>query len=271
MFICIKLIVVLYNFIFWLTGVFILSLFAYLYWDSQNYLDIQEISTHYVTPFIALLILGALMTIIGFLGCCGAIRESKCLLLMYISICLILCVLSGAFLFWTIRNGEKVRERIRLDTTKLIKRNYGTGNTNATEMLVDRIQRYFSCCGIMGPEDWITSNYNNQTNEENSNLMNNLPFPMGPDQRIYRIPRSCCQDYEESCPIRLENIRGRDIQNLKDIRGLNNDGCMSKFEEFIRQKQLFIILAGTILVGVQVLALIFSFCLFCVISRQDDK
>ncbi|OTF70891.1 CD81 antigen-like protein [Euroglyphus maynei] len=190
---------------------------------------------------------------------------------MYISICLILCVLSSAFLFWTIRNGEKVRERIRLDTTKLIKRNYGTGNTNATEMLVDRIQRYFTCCGIMGPEDWITSNYNNQTMDENSNMMmmNNLAF--AGDQRVYRIPKSCCQDYEESCPFRLENIRGRDIQNLKDIRGLNNDGCMNKFEDFIRHKQLFIIIAGVILVGVQVLALIFSFCLFCAISRQDDK
>ena len=65
-----------------LTGVFILGLSAYLWWDSQNYLDIHEVSAHYVTPFIAMLILGGMITIIGFLGCCGAIRESKCLLLM---------------------------------------------------------------------------------------------------------------------------------------------------------------------------------------------
>ena len=186
---------------------------------------------------------------------------------------MILCVLSGAFLFWTIRNGEKVRERIRLDTTKLIKRNYGTGNTNATEMLVDRIQRYFTCCGIMGPEDWITSNYNNQTNEENFNSMNNLKYPSA-GQRMYRIPKSCCQDNEDrynQCIGRVEYLNANDIQNLKEIVGLNNDGCMNKFEDFIRHKQLFVIMAGAILVGVQLLALIFSFCLFCAISRQDDK
>ncbi|KAF7492744.1 Tetraspanin-9 [Sarcoptes scabiei] len=275
MLVCIKLIVVLYNLIFWLTGVIILGLSAYLWWDSMNFLDIEEITTHYITPFVALLILGALMTVIGFIGCCGAMRESKCLLLMYVSICLIMCVLSGAFLFWTVRNSEKVRERIKLDTNKLIKTNYGTGNTNATELLVDKIQHYFECCGIVGPEDWISSRYNNQSNESDQIMGFNLnPININmnlPGQKVYRIPQSCCQAEDESCMAKVENIRGRDIQNFNDIRGLNTNGCMTKFEDFIRQKQLYVILAGAVLVGVQVLALFFSFCLFCAISRQEDK
>lgn len=61
-------------------GVVILGFSAYLWWDSQNYLDINEISKYYITPFVMLLILGAIMTVVGFLGCCGAVRESRCLL-----------------------------------------------------------------------------------------------------------------------------------------------------------------------------------------------
>lgn len=34
----------------------------------------------YATGTYILLAAGALMTIIGFLGCCGALRESQCLL-----------------------------------------------------------------------------------------------------------------------------------------------------------------------------------------------
>ncbi len=61
-------------------GVVILGLSAYLWWDSQNYLDLNEVGQYYVTPFIVLIILGGVMTIVGFLGCCGAVRESSCLL-----------------------------------------------------------------------------------------------------------------------------------------------------------------------------------------------
>jgi len=65
-----------------LLGVLILGLSAYLWWDSQIYLDTNELSEFYITPFVVLFILGAIMTVVGFLGCCGAIRESRCLLAM---------------------------------------------------------------------------------------------------------------------------------------------------------------------------------------------
>lgn len=134
-------------------------------------------------------------------------------------------------------------------------------------MLVDRIQQYFACCGIMGPEDWITSSYNNHSSDQ----FDLGSFVSPPEQRMYRIPKSCCQEDQDSCLNRLENIRGRDIHNLKEIRGLSTEGCMTKFEEFIRKKQFFVILAGVVVVGVQILALIFSLCLVCAISRQEDK
>lgn len=67
-------------------GVLILGFSAYLWWDSASYLDLTEVSDFYITPFIVLLVLGAIMTVVGFLGCCGAIRESRCLLGMVSSI-----------------------------------------------------------------------------------------------------------------------------------------------------------------------------------------
>lgn len=51
-----------------------------MWWDSQNYLAISEVSKYYLTPAVVLLILGAIMIVVGFLGCCGAVRESRCLL-----------------------------------------------------------------------------------------------------------------------------------------------------------------------------------------------
>jgi len=263
---CIKYVVVFYNFIFWLLGVLILGLSAYLWWDSQNYIDINELSQFYITPFVVLLTLGAIMSVVGFLGCCGAIRESRCLLSMYFLFCLAMCIACGAFLFWAINNEDMVKDRIKLDTTKLIKLNYGVGNSNATEILVDRIQRDFTCCGIVGPEDWISAHYNNNKSSAFERGINaNLP-----EQGSYRIPESCCRSDSAICISRVGRVRNGE-KNFSSIDGLNLDGCMDKFATFIHEKWQLILLIGCVLIGVQVFALLFACFLCCAITREDDK
>lgn len=58
----------------------ILGVTVFLYVDSQNYVNFENTSDLYMTPFLLLMALGAIMTLVGFLGCCGAVRESTCIL-----------------------------------------------------------------------------------------------------------------------------------------------------------------------------------------------
>ncbi|CAG2110322.1 unnamed protein product, partial [Medioppia subpectinata] len=87
----IKYVVIIYNLLYWLLGVVILGLSAYLWWCSQDYLNLNEMCRYYVIPLIAMLILGGVMTIMGFIGCCGARRESSCLIRTYFLLCAITC------------------------------------------------------------------------------------------------------------------------------------------------------------------------------------
>jgi len=263
---CIKYLVVFYNFLFWLLGVVILGLSAYLWWDSQNYLDLNEVGQYYVTPFIVLLILGGVMTVVGFLGCCGAVRESSCLLGTYFLFCVTMCVACGASLFWAIQNEDMVREKIKRDTTKLIQVSYGIGNTNATEKLVDRIQRDFECCGSVGPDDWINSSFNsgNKSGATERGISSN------PRETVFfRIPHSCCQPSSTTCEERVDRIMTSELVN--SFIGIHKDGCIKKFESFIKEKWQWILLTGGILIGVQIFALIFACVLCCAISRVGDK
>lgn len=144
--------------------------------------------------------------------------------------------------------------------------NYGNGKTNATKLLVDRIQQDFTCCGIVGPEDWINSNFNN---------INSSSFERGvrvhiPEQGIYRIPHSCCKVGSRCVTERLVD-RIRNTSRLNEIDGLNLDGCIPKFGQFIHDKWQLILLTSCVLVGVQIFALFFACILCCAISRQDDK
>lgn len=265
---CIKYVVVFYNFLFWLLGVVILGLSAYLWWDSQNYLDLNEVGQYYVTPFIVLLILGGVMTIVGFLGCCGAVRESSCLLGTYFLFCVTMCVACGASLFWAVHNENIVRDKIKRDTQRLIQLNYGIGHTNATEMLVDRIQRDFECCGALGPEDWLNSSYNRGNKSSGVDI-----GVVGTDihNPKARIPHSCCIPTANDC-----EQRTRDLNDLNSVRDIPNTtiyktGCLDKFEAFIKVKWQWILITGGILIGVQVFALIFACVLCCAISRVGDK
>lgn len=62
-----------------LAGVGVLALSIWLLFD-QAVVFMAKGAQDYATGTYILLAAGALMTVIGFLGCCGALRESQCLL-----------------------------------------------------------------------------------------------------------------------------------------------------------------------------------------------
>ncbi|XP_059831563.1 CD81 molecule a [Hypanus sabinus] len=83
---CIKYLLFVFNFLFWLAGGVILGVALWLRHDPQT---TQVLNTHFEdrwapnTFFIGVYILigvGAVMMIVGFLGCYGAIQESQCML-----------------------------------------------------------------------------------------------------------------------------------------------------------------------------------------------
>lgn len=154
---------------------------------------------------------------------------------------------------------------MKIDTTTLILSNYGSGNTNATELLVDRIQRDFACCGSQGPSDWAKARYNNN---------NASAFERGislnlPEQGTYRIPAACCRPGADICLRRAESIKLTDQLSL--IEGLHQEGCMKKFERFVQEKWQLIFIVGFVLIGIQVMALLFACIFCCAISRQEEE
>nr|XP_006633875.1 PREDICTED: CD9 antigen [Lepisosteus oculatus] len=79
---CIKYLMFAFNFLFWLAGTAVLAIGLWLRFDSRTK-GIFEVDSNPSTFFTGVYILigaGALMMIVGFLGCCGAIQESPCML-----------------------------------------------------------------------------------------------------------------------------------------------------------------------------------------------
>ncbi|XP_041642388.1 CD81 protein-like [Cheilinus undulatus] len=115
---CIKYMLFLFNFIFWLAGGVILGVALWLRHDpktsnllEQQFEGAQPPSTFYISVHI-LIAVGAVMMVVGFLGCYGAIQESQCLLGTFFACLVILFACEVAAGIWGFTHRETVAKEM---------------------------------------------------------------------------------------------------------------------------------------------------------------
>uniref|UniRef100_A0A8C6L332 Tetraspanin 2b n=1 Tax=Nothobranchius furzeri TaxID=105023 RepID=A0A8C6L332_NOTFU len=107
---CVKYLLFVFNFIFWLMGSFVLAVGLWLRFDPETVSllnDNKAPDTFFLGVYI-LIGAGSLIMLVGFFGCCGAVRESQCLLGSFFACLLIIFgseVAAGVFGFL---NKDKV-------------------------------------------------------------------------------------------------------------------------------------------------------------------
>ncbi|XP_067655595.1 CD9 antigen-like isoform X1 [Haliotis asinina] len=151
---CIKYLMFAFNFLFWLLGMAILAIGIWVRVDPNfsQFMD-QTVSSNptYVAAYLFIAI-GCIVVVIGFFGCCGAIRESQCLLgLFFISLFIIFCVLLGAGIYCVVQKdsikavvGDFLQDSVN---------NYK--NRQEAKDAMDKIQKDLECCGSKtGNEDY---------------------------------------------------------------------------------------------------------------------
>ncbi|XP_036386550.1 tetraspanin-2-like [Megalops cyprinoides] len=122
---CVKYLLFIFNFIFWLVGSLVLAVGLWLRFDPVVVPLLNEGGPE--TFFLGVYILigaGALMMLVGFFGCCGAVRESQCLLGSFFACLLIIFgaeVAAGVFGFL---NKDKIITEV--------KQFYNDSNGNST-------------------------------------------------------------------------------------------------------------------------------------------
>lgn len=122
---------------------------------------------------------GAFLTLMGFLGCCGAVKESKCMLLSFFCIVLIIFLVEVAvaivlFVFEPL--VQKALDEIGQKVVESIKGNYGEDDSYTS--VWDSTMSELKCCG-----------YNNYTDFTDSQFVNTTRF----------YPVTCCASGSSPC------------------------------------------------------------------------
>ncbi|KAJ8001728.1 hypothetical protein DPEC_G00172460 [Dallia pectoralis] len=107
---------------------------------------------------------GVVLLVMGFLGCCGAIRESRCMLMLFFIIILIIFIaeVAGCVVVFVF---EPLAEGILVDlgdkVVASIKKDYGQDESLTS--LWNSTMLQFKCCGYRNYTDFSKSFYHNQT------------------------------------------------------------------------------------------------------------
>lgn len=145
---CVKYLLFIFNLLFWISGCIILGVSIYLkVTKDRNQL------TNEALPGIDLMIaIGVIIMVLGFLGCCGAIRENRCMLLLFfISLLIIFILLLAAGILGAV-SESKVKDWVKDRLEVLIPL-----SKQSSEVIADleALQGELKCCGILkGAEDW---------------------------------------------------------------------------------------------------------------------
>eukprot|EP00112_Aurelia_sp_Birch-Aquarium-sp1_P004862 Seg1549.13 transcript_id=Seg1549.13/GoldUCD/mRNA.D3Y31 product="AP-2 complex subunit alpha-2" protein_id=Seg1549.13/GoldUCD/D3Y31 len=141
-----------------LAGIALLALGVYLRVKDNDYSSVFG-KGGLSAPANIMIAVGVFVFVISFLGCCGAIKESKCMLVLFIIfiVLVLLCEVALVVLAFVYRSEAK---RFATDSiTEAIQKTYGESGQSAITKAVDNIQKNFKCCGANNYTDWSGSKW----------------------------------------------------------------------------------------------------------------
>ncbi|KAM9467534.1 tetraspanin-9 isoform 2-T3 [Clarias gariepinus] len=229
---CVKYMMFLFNLLFWLSGCGLLGVGIWLSMSQGSFATFSP-SFPSLSAANLVIILGSIVMVTGFLGCMGAIKENKCLLLSFFIVLLIILLAELILLILFFVYTDKVSENAQQDLKEGLQL-YNTDNNIGLRNAWNIIQSEWQCCGVTGHTDWHDA----------------LPDKTVPDR--------CCQEHYKEC--------GRNSSNV-----FWSQGCYEKAVDWLDDnKHLLGTIAMCVLV-IQLLGMAFSMTLYQQIHRAGKK
>lgn len=146
----IKYLLFIFNFIFAVCGLAILTLGVMVHLKVG---DVQDIATNLSFPAITLIVLGSIIFVISFFGCCGAIRESHCMTITFASFLLFILLVQVAVAVFAFVNVKNVVDGNEIESkySEIFK---GYEVNEESKKIVDIVQSSLYCCGDNSPNDF---------------------------------------------------------------------------------------------------------------------
>jgi len=179
--------------------------------------------------FISIMFLGvgSFIFLISFVGICGVITETKCLLNLYVIFMVLLIAAQITIAVLSLVYGRKgYDEQIDVYFGEIVK-NYDE-KIEAAQAIVDTIQQYLDCCGNDSPLDYNST------------------------KLFGKVPKSCC------LPLVKIQVCQNGTVPINERRIFFHDlGCKQKMNEFIKTNSVYVTIGFFISVFIMITSVSF--------------
>ncbi|NXR38568.1 TSN1 protein, partial [Zosterops hypoxanthus] len=247
----IKVMMILFNLVIFLSGGTLLGVGIWVKVDGESFVDIFGALSSSILQVVNVgylfIVIGAILLVIGFLGCYGAQKESKCLLMMFFSVVLIIFIAEVAAAVLALVFTGLAETLLTGLVTPLLKEKYGPDpdftkiwNITMTEV---------HCCGL-----------NNYTDFNNSYYY----------ETHGSYPEQCC-DMKKPCNSTLAAQLALGFRHL--LPSSPPCGCLLQgcFNQILKEIRTNAAVAGGVAAGIaalEIAAMAVSMYLYC---RLDEK
>ena len=219
-----KYIVLLFNLIFFFLGCAIIGVGIYMQVKMAAYFDLLgDITINSATIFI---IIGVIITIISFFGCCGAIMENSCMMYTFATLVTLMLLIEVGLTAVILIYKNETREEVIKQMKKGLA-NYNEDDHQGVTLTWDAMQETYHCCGIEQPSDWESV-----LAEQKS------------------VPDSCCKIKSDNCG-----------KGAVDSEAIFREGCFTKFAKDVETNVEIAGAVGGVLGAVQLIAILVACCL----------
>jgi CD63 antigen len=236
---CVKYILFGFNLIFFLVGLGLIISGAVVQTKFSAYLDFFGGSVN--AAAIVLIVIGAIIFIIGFFGCCGAYKENYCMTMTFaVLLALIFILLIGAGIGTYIKR-DSVHDLLQEKMEQSMD-NFGKEDNKGVTKSWNMLQHEFKCCGVTNYTDW----------EGKQNV--------GP----HNVPDSCCTQAD------AKNEENCGKGQLDKPTHIYRDGCLNKLTELAVKNLVVIGGVGIGLAFIMIVGILLACCLARTIKKEYE-
>lgn len=244
---CVKWLIFVFNFLFFLTGCGLIGVGVWLNVERDDWEGISDYD--YISVANVIIAAGAIIVIVAFLGCCGAITENKIMLLVFFVFLLIIFILEiGAGIAAYVWRGE-IEDELKKELLERVPFRYH--KEDGVLRAVNSIQDHFDCCGVDSFKDW------------------SKPAEDSTGKSITEVPESCCINSGQSGSTPTCTKRAYSAALLLQAE-YNQKGCYDSIKEFLEDNLLYVGITGIIFAVFQIIGMVFAMVLYCAIRKEGQ-
>lgn len=223
----IKYLLFIFNLLFAVSGITLIITAAVIQGVYSKYLDF--LGNEFLSAPMLFIIVGVVIFLVAFFGCCGAIKENNCMMITFsIFLALIfICEIAGGIAAYVLRSD--------VDTVLTENMNKALNQYNATDHggVTDTwniMQHEIHCCGTTNYTEWFATPYG---------------------QSVKGVPDSCCIAYVDGCGFNIVN-------NPDASTRIWTSGCVPELAQQVQHKAGVFVGIGVGIAFIQLIGIVFA-------------